>query len=547
MRSFEYRLYRAISWSLLIVLVLLPLAPIFASENESNTESKVEAVTVVEETQTPIVEEPANIETALQNEAVTEPIIESEVIATETDSTQLSTEIITDISPAQETASEENTTAIPPDDAIAVDTEVTETEESASTTESELIVANDETINTSIDIPIDTSVEEESITKEVAQDDSISSTTDEVVLDDNHMVTIGIPVTDENRFSFSKNECVRVNDGSFYCTNATATPSVIGTDRVFSAPDSEGDQEIYIEKAGEVVQITSNQLDDDAPYYDEQSNSLVWHRLVNERYQIISYSLDDEEEEQITNDRYNNMDPSRAGGLTVWQGWVGNDWEIMLLAGDDISMITDNVTEDIAPRINDNYIIWQAFENNAWRVKVYDRLTKEIETIEDADGGSLANPRFVLVYDTEHENGDVETKGYDLRTGEVTPLSATPAPMPERIPDPEQTGEERALVQPVTQIKTKTETEIDPDTEPNNPTNNTDVAPTTDSVLEDIVIPPYGDITATSTVDADTQITEPVQVADDVVILPLEEMTSTATEHILDVLVTPYIEPIVEE
>ena len=353
-------------------------------------------------------------------------------------------------------------------------------------------------------------------------------------------VSVNTLTNDNNIFSFSKSECVGVGDGSFYCTNATTSPLVAGMDRVFSAPDSDGDKEIYIEKGGVLTQITSNQLDDDAPHYDESSNSIVWHRLVNERYQIISYDVAEALEEQITNDRYNNMEPSRYGDITVWQGWVGNDWEIMLMEGDDISMITDNTTGDVSPRINGNYIIWQAFEDTAWRVKVYDRDTKEIDTIADADGASVDNPRLVLVYDTKHENGDVEVKGYDLETGKVTPLSASPAPIPEKIPDPEQTGEERALVQTNTQIKTKTD--ADTDTEPN-PDEST--ATTSLPILaEDVIVPPFVESDEAGTTTEDTTEEVVPDVLPDVVILPSEIESASSTDHIIDVIITPYVEPI---
>jgi hypothetical protein len=71
----------------------------------------------------------------------------------------------------------------------------------------------------------------------------------------------------------------------------------------------------------------------------------------------------------------------------------------------------------------------------------------------------------VLVYDAKFDNGDVETRGYDIDSGEIVPLSATPgaSPIPTSIPDPDSTGEERALVTSVMSIKTKTNEEDEGD------------------------------------------------------------------------------------
>ena len=392
MRGFEYLVYSVFASVLLLVLILLPLAPVFANETEQPSEVAVEPVAPIPETteqsepaipEVPTEEEvliptTSDIDATSENEEPTDEVsvgsdeseIAPEVEATEATSTEESDDVLDD-----ETSSEDETSD-----------QATSTTETSTTTEIEEI--SEEPI-----VVPDTPPEEE-LTEEA------STTEPEVVVvatTTESSVSVNTLTNDNNIFSFSKSECVGVGDGSFYCTNATTSPLVAGMDRVFSAPDSDGDKEIYIEKGGVLTQITSNQLDDDAPHYDESSNSIVWHRLVNERYQIISYDVAEALEEQITNDRYNNMEPSRYGDITVWQGWVGNDWEIMLMEGDDISMITDNTTGDVSPRINGNYIIWQAFEDTAWRVKVYDRDTKEIDTIADADGASVDNPRLEIV------------------------------------------------------------------------------------------------------------------------------------------------------
>ena len=81
------------------------------------------------------------------------------------------------------------------------------------------------------------------------------------------------------------------------------------------------------------------------------------------------------------------------------------------------------------------------------RAALYDTVTGVTSYIDDADGGQVMNPRFVLMYDTKFANGDTVTKGYDPETGQVVPLSAQPAPPAPEIPDSDPVGETRALIQ----------------------------------------------------------------------------------------------------
>ncbi|MEZ4200081.1 MAG: hypothetical protein R3B69_00525 [Candidatus Paceibacterota bacterium] len=46
------------------------------------------------------------------------------------------------------------------------------------------------------------------------------------------------------------------------------TPA-IETDAIFAKSDKDGDTEIFIQKNGELTQLTDNQVDDHAPYYDQ--------------------------------------------------------------------------------------------------------------------------------------------------------------------------------------------------------------------------------------------------------------------------------------
>lgn len=258
---------------------------------------------------------------------------------------------------------------------------------------------------------------------------------------------VAVVENNDNYHQFSKEQCVAVGDGSFYCGEAKQA-KVVPEDSFYTALDHDGDQEIFARIDGEVTQITSNTLDDAAPYYDQVSETLVWHRAIDERYQIVSYDMVTGEELVLTDGRVNNMQPSRYGDITVWQQWGENSWEIMLLEDGEITRLTNDVHHDIAPSIRGEYILWRTNQNDAQVMSVYTIATGQIEIIADGEVGmSVSNPRMVLVYDGYTENGDRVTRGYDPETGDIIPLSSAPAPMPATIPDSEPVKETRALIQ----------------------------------------------------------------------------------------------------
>jgi len=253
-------------------------------------------------------------------------------------------------------------------------------------------------------------------------------------------------VESDTQFSFDKNECTRIEDGTFYCQERD-TKTVL-EDSLIAAPDSDGDLEIYLVRDGERYQITQNEIDDASPYYDELSNTIVWHRLLNDRYQIISYDIESGEEEQLTQTSINNMEPARHGEYTVWQRWVENNWEVILYDGKTESQITDSARHDIAPHIRGPLVIWNSQSNDgSQELRTFDIQSRTQTTIADNEGVSVSNPRMVVMYEAMYENGDIVTKGFDLVSGKVVPLQALPQELPDELPNSEPTEETRALIQ----------------------------------------------------------------------------------------------------
>jgi hypothetical protein len=245
-------------------------------------------------------------------------------------------------------------------------------------------------------------------------------------------------------FAFNKNECTEVEDGSFYCQKISS--NTMADNDLFAAPDATGDMEIYVIQNGEQIQVTDNAVDDASPYYDQRSKTIVWHRLVNDRYQIISYDVENQTEVQLTDTSVNNMEPTKNGDYTVWQRWVQNNWEIILREGDVETQITDSIEHDIAPHIRGDLIIWNVRSSDGSQsLMTYDTGSESFNEIKDTDGVSVTNPRMLVMYEAQYQNGDTVMKGFDPVTGEIIPIERIPRDLPSDIPSPETTGEVRAL------------------------------------------------------------------------------------------------------
>lgn len=315
-----------------------------------------------------------------------------------------------------------------PDPVLSQPVDATEDDNASTTPDNDLLDQTDAVSQDEIDVSEDT-----------------SSTTEQSAMPP--PVIVASVTNDENRHQFSETECVSVGDGSYYCSKLSAKNDNFAKD-VFSARDSDGDLEIFINEGGEPKQLTHNKLDDAAPHLDTVTNELVFHRLIEGRYQIMHLDLNTGEETQLTDTRENNMEPQQAGGIIVWQRWVTDNWEIALYKDGVTKIITNNSYHDVAPTARDGFVMWHTTSVDGEKMlTVYEIDTGETTLVSDPDGGHVENPRFVLVYDTEYENGDVVTKEYDPETGSIRPLGSDPAPLPPQLPEPDSTGETRALIQ----------------------------------------------------------------------------------------------------
>jgi len=403
---------------------------------------------------------------------------------------------------------------------------------------------NDETATTSTEIEtdIEQSTETSSTTNDVEQSDQqdtediptqsieqIVESSDDADQEVASTSTSTPPVvqaqnltTEDNFYQFSRQSCVQVGGGTYHCSindvSDYDTQSV-----VYAASDSEGDMEIFLRTLrGDVRQLTDNQFEDTAPYYDSESLQVVWQRLIDDRYQIISYDISSGKESQLTYSRTNNMEPKVSNEGIVWQAWDSNDWEIMYFDGSYTEQITDNAVQDVNPVIQDGYILWSVIGRSAQEAKVYSLKSKEILTITGHEGGTIVNPRFVLVYDTQFDNGDVITKGFDPVTGLSAPIAAQAAPEPVDIPPIDPIGEIRALIQ----NKSTSEEEQEFDELPNLDSDTLTIGSTTDKVITSDTL----DLKNPSTIAPTRATTSSIVLSEFDLVISASETNSSSTE-----------------
>ena len=368
----------------------------------------------------------------------------SDVAAEEESVSQLIVEDISPSAPAEELAesADESSEEVVPDEEV-------DSEES-------------ESLDTDIQEG-DVSTEEGSIS-EAEESDSASSTStesdpEEIPLDENVTFEAVSITQSDSEFSFNKDECTQLATGSFYCHQPQEN---ILDDALFAAPDADGDLEIFLVRAGVQTQVTSNTMDDASPYFDQNTNTLVWHRLIDDRYQVISFDVEEGRETQLTRTSENNMEPTRQGDYTVWQRWVDGGWNIILFDGEDETQLTKTTSHNIAPYIHGSLVVWNRYTSaNDKTIEMYDIQNETYVSVDDPDGMSVSNPRMVFVYDSLHPNGDIVTKGYDVLARKFIDLDTLPRDLPEELPSSDSTGETRALIQSKPSLKSDAEESLE--------------------------------------------------------------------------------------
>lgn len=279
------------------------------------------------------------------------------------------------------------------------------------------------------------------LTGAASSTESVASSTDDREATD----TDPIIVPKQYAYTFDEGDCTLVANGEFYCIASGPERQATSDPRVYAEKDREGDREIYYFDGVEVHRITNNGYDDFAPVFDSENLQIAWQAMIQDRLQVMLYDVPTRTTRQVTMGRENASNPDLAHGMLVFQQWVGTNWEVMRTAvpkhGEpfEIEQMTDNAVHDMFPRVYDHLITWQREKGSSWEVVVYDFTTGRTHELEKSDTTRYDHPRFALLFDSTHNNGDVETVGYDLESGEMMELGtrANPQPIVPRSPKDE--------------------------------------------------------------------------------------------------------------
>lgn len=344
-------------------------------------------------------------------------------------------------------ANDETDVSIPDEDSTTTDEDTSLTDDTATGDES-----LDETTGEGTDDIGDNQLTEEGedVTDEVDVVDGASLEeaivpSDDVVDPEEEITTVQ---NSENKYTFGEGDCTLVADGEFYCVAEGPETQTSADPRVYAEKDREGDREIYYFDGVEVFRITNNSYDDFAPVFDDETLHIVWQAMLNDRLQIMVHEVPTNTTRQITTSRQNSSNPSIERDMVVWQEWVGTNWEIMMTDVDtngqefEIEQLTDNAVHDMFPVAYDGLVTWQRERGSSWEIVVYDLGTRKSEALKKDEDTMYENPRFVLMFDSKHENGDIETIGYDLDTGEKMELGTRANPQPKAPASPKDKSED---------------------------------------------------------------------------------------------------------
>jgi hypothetical protein len=521
---------------LCISLLLQPVANVYAQEPDMETVlievqsgTQSPAVAAVEVTKVPaepdVVESAIAVEEIFDTSSVPKNTKITEGAPTTTDQIEA---ISTDDSDPAATTTDQlseltaSTSATSSTDEVADEGDTTNTDNELSGTEDNDQVTNDGDSEPVIENESEPNATATTTAQELDEDETTASSSSEELEPTVQAVSV---VHSDQAIAFNRNECTEVSDGSFYCQKLSLEE--LPKDALFAAPDNTGDMEIYVVQDGIETQLTQNDMEDAAPYFDSRSNTVVWHRLINDRYQIISYDVESGTETQLTDTRVNNMEPTRSGQYTVWQRWVTDNWEIILFDGEVEVQLTNSEKHDIAPHINGDLIIWNVRANDGTQsLMTYAISTQNFNQISDTEGVSVVNPRMLVMYEAQYQNGDSVMKGFDLVTGEIVPLEHLPRELPSDLPQPDATGENRALPSTSSDEDELEQQEPEPDSGqppvPKSPTvSTTTVTTTTIEVSPDLDLRPIKNPIATTT----DLVVQQAAIPD--VIIPAFEATST--------------------
>lgn len=477
--------FSAAALALIIAILFAPMGRVYAQEETETAASEV-------------ISETAPVETPPVEEVIPSTSEETQSPTDELDGTQeeVTPEVNSEEENTEEEIVEENSSVeeeiIEDDIEVVVDEESVEDEEviEEDTEESpEEIMSEDDAAP--LDEDISSSTESDALPESIldTEDNAVGEApleTEETLIEEDQTTTTESKnlTTSASQYVFNSADCIVVRSGEFYCISGseegTKSSSSKSTDAVaFAKNDSDGDLEIYLKYNGETIKVTNNTVDDDAPVYDPDSQLLVWHTQINDRYQIMAFDPIGRTTYRVTSNDTNNAHPFIHGNVVAWQAWEDDNWEIFyaelpagLIGSSTPARITHTSDHDMFPKVYKHFITWQSRVQNEWKSYAYDMVSGTITYLGQGTDGSIESARVVLLVEKRNAQGNVETVGYELESGEAIALGTDtkdkePAPLVPSDPIQDQQGVLPSTSTATTTLKTSKDGDgDDPSLEP---------------------------------------------------------------------------------
>jgi hypothetical protein len=159
-------------------------------------------------------------------------------------------------------------------------------------------------------------------------------------------------------------------DGSNYITVAATslcerTPCLYGDQIAYFAGENvQGEFDIYLWQDGVTHRITNTPGKNESQVRLHKGQ-LAWDCDFDGDYEIVYQSdpFDPTTRIQLTDNEYDDQEPSVWNGTVAWSGWDGSDWEIFYWDGSTVHQVTDNDIDDEYASLHGNQLAYSSKVN----------------------------------------------------------------------------------------------------------------------------------------------------------------------------------------
>ena len=254
---------------------------------------------------------------------------------------------------------------------------------------------------------------------------------------------------------FSLDDCTFLSDKELYCLSDKNNYRQFSENHIdiTSYPDKNGIHQIVLrESAGRARVLTDDDVDNTSPVYNKEGALAAWQRYVDDRWQVVIYDLEINEEVFVTKSTFNNISPELSSSAVVWQGWANNGWEIFYADKNEgdwrVRQLTEGGFQNVKPRVFGDNVVWSSYRAGEWHIISYSLKTKKKEVL--GTGKKNIEPRFALIWEDPSRGDNGSLMHLDLSTNRIAPLTEKDKeePKPSPVPNPFESGQTEAVQTP---------------------------------------------------------------------------------------------------